>query len=674
MGYSNYPVFTQKQHTDINYLACAKILLENTQYIDCQFATHNAQTISSIITMCEHNTIDHKQIEFQCLHGMGNDLYTAVKEIFTNINLRIYAPVGAHQELLPYLVRRLLENGANSSFVNQIINKDIDPSELSKHPFKKLKEINTQHKDIPLPENILQPRLNSYGPDLTDKATIVSWEKRIQGNYSNNYSIKLDNIENSSEVKNPADIEHIIGNAPILKASDVEKSIDISYDYFTTWANKPVSERASILLQSADLLEQQAQYFYDLIIFEAGKTWQDAVDEVREAVDFLRYYAQQANEELTAKVMPGPTGEMNTLYKKPKGVIFCISPWNFPLAIFLGQVSAALVCGNTVVAKPAPQTTIIAYEMLKVLIKAGLDPKALQLIPTDVETASKVTMNKKISGVMLTGSTATAQKINHKIAQRDGEIISFIAETGGLNAMIVDSTALIEQAVMDTLISAFKSTGQRCSACRVVYVQDDIAESFTQMLIGAAKPLSVGEPANCQTDIGPLIDKNAVKRMNQHHEHIMIKGAKLLYQSDTPSDKKGFLYPARIYKISSILDIESEPFGPALHIVSFKINELNKVIDDINATGYGLTFGIHTRLNSRIEEIKSLINAGNIYVNRNIIGAAVGIQPFGGRGLSGTGPKAGGPSYLASLSYEVTCSNNVVAIGGNPELINLSEY
>ena len=621
-GVEGFPVFTQKAATDVSYIANARKLLNMTDRIYPQFATHNAHTVAAVLHMAE----DKEKFEFQRLHGMGETLHNIVMDKH-GTHCRVYAPVGAHADLLAYLVRRLLENGANSSFVNQIVDEDVAPEVVAADPFDSLAESGLH---IPTgPELYAPARVNSMGFDLMHTPTLdVIESARAPWKAHRWAAVPLLNGEakpkKSARLMNPAASGRSPGTVRNASEADVAKALDNA----AVW-DAPLEERREVLLRAADMLESHYGEIFALLSREAGKGLPDCVAELREAVDFLRYYAQQAT---------------NT---PPAGIFTCISPWNFPLAIFCGQVSAALAAGNAVLAKPAEQTPLIAFLAVTLLHDAGVPRHALQLLPGGGEVGAALTSDKRINGVAFTGSTATALRIRSAMAEHCDPGAILIAETGGLNAMIVDSTALPEQAVQSIVESAFQSAGQRCSALRCLYIQEDIAEDVIEMLEGAMDALVMGNPWDISTDVGPVIDETAQKGIAEHIETARAEG-RIIAELTAPTVGT-FIAPTMI-RVNGIADLEREIFGPVLHIATFKATELDKVIDAINATGYGLTFGLHTRIDDRVQHVSERIEAGNIYVNRNQIGAIVGSQPFGGEGLSGTGPKAGGPNYLPRFS------------------------
>jgi RHH-type proline utilization regulon transcriptional repressor/proline dehydrogenase/delta 1-pyrroline-5-carboxylate dehydrogenase len=633
LGLAGYPVFTRKPNTDVSYIACARKLLGMTDRLYPQFATHNAHSVAAVLAMAGNKA----SFEFQRLHGMGEALHEAVRET-EGTRCRIYAPVGAHSDLLAYLVRRLLENGANSSFVHQIVNKTIEAEDIVHDPFE---TVMTQgpaaNPAIPSPARIFgTERRNSRGFDVTDPMTLARIDAERKPFAAPHLwkagPMAADAVPEGKtrSVRNPAKPGERVGEVVEASAADVTRAVDAAVKAQTGWERTPVTIRADKLIKAADLYEQNAMEFFALCAREAGKTLADGVAEVREAVDFLRYYAGQA-----------AGAEHDTA---ARGVIACISPWNFPLAIFTGQIAAALVTGNTVVAKPAEQTPLIGARAVALLHQAGIPAGVLQLLIGDgPAVGAPLTADPRIAGVCFTGSLEVARSIEQQIAATAEPDAMLIAETGGLNAMIVDSTALPEQAVRDVIASAFQSAGQRCSALRILYVQKDVEQKTLEMLKGALAMLKVGDPSLISTDVGPVIDEEARKALLAYCAEMENKG-RLIAKLDPPSE--GCFVGPHIFRVSGIAEMEREMFGPILHVASFEADEIDKVIADINAKQYGLTFGLHTRIDARVKHLVDRIHAGNIYVNRNQIGAVVGSQPFGGEGLSGTGPKAGGPHYL----------------------------
>lgn len=656
---AGYPVFTRKTSTDVSFLACAKKIISYGNIFYPAFATHNAYSLSAVLEMMSAQSKPYP-FEFQCLHGMGYTLYDQIlnhSSTTASIPVRVYSPVGTHEDLLAYLVRRLLENGANTSFVNRIINEKVPVSELIEDPVAIVKSYAQKpHPHIPLPENIYpHQRKNAVSINLSSRLEIENLLPQLK-----------------SEKYSPFDLTQY-NPETILAAADKA---------YPNWENTSVKTRADILLKTADLFEAKLTELMSIVINEGKKTIPDALSEVREAIDFCRYYAEQALLHIAEPItLQGPTGESNQLYLRGRGPVVCISPWNFPLAIFMGQVTAALVTGNTVIAKPAAQTVHIAQKSVNLLHEAGIPKDVLQLLPISGKIiGEKIIADERIKGVIFTGSTETAQQINQILANRKGQIVPFIAETGGQNAMIVDSSALTEQVVQDIITSAFLSAGQRCSALRVLFLQEDVAEKTITMLKGAMSELKIGDPHLLTTDIGPVIDNAAKKTLTEHVEKLKNHpNAKLiyemnLYQFSTPEiiNNDSFFAPC-VFEIDNINVLEREVFGPVLHIVRYRSTELDKVIAQINHTGYGLTMGLHSRIEENVEYIRKNIRAGNIYINRSMTGAVVGVQPFGGEGLSGTGPKAGGPHYLQRLCTERTLTINTTAAGGNASLMSLKD-
>lgn len=635
LGLPGFPVYTRKAATDVNYIAAAKKLF-STKRIYPQFASHNAHTAAAVLHLAAEAGRQSHTYEFQRLHGMGERLHEVLR---TNhgTTTRIYAPVGAHKDLLAYLVRRLLENGANGSFVYQIADEDIPASKVAEDPIGKLLSLDGfANPSIPLPDAIFEGRKNSAGLDLTDPVAMGKMGAARAAFQKTQWlatPLPLGEATTGSEpVINPADRTDIVGQVIAASAADVQ--VAISAAVASTWGSTPVAARAELLRKTADLYEANSAELFALLAREAGKSWSDAVAEVREAVDFLRYYAQQADAQTLSA---------------PRGPFAAISPWNFPLAIFSGQIAAALVTGNPVVAKPAPQTPLIAFRAVQLMHEAGIPADAIQLVPGGPDVGTALTSDPRIAGVAFTGSLPTAHGIDRAMAEHLDPKAPLIAETGGLNAMIVDSTALPEQAVRDILASAFQSAGQRCSALRILYVQEDAAERTITMLKGAMDELTLGNPWDLKTDIGPIIDEPARKKIQAY---VDVNAANVIHAMKAPTG--GTFVAPTVIKVGGIADIPEEIFGPVLHIATFRAEEIDAVIEAINASGYGLTFGMHTRISSRVRKVASAVHAGNIYVNRNQIGAVVGSQPFGGEGLSGTGPKAGGPNYLPRFTRGVS--------------------
>jgi RHH-type proline utilization regulon transcriptional repressor/proline dehydrogenase/delta 1-pyrroline-5-carboxylate dehydrogenase len=644
-GLDGYPVFTRKAMTDLNYIACAKKLLAMRPRIFPQFATHNALTVATIIELAG----DGGGFEFQRLHGMGEALYAQLREDRPELAYRTYAPVGSHRDLLAYLVRRLLENGANSSFVALAADERVPIATLLRRPSDIVGAANNAcHPDIPLPADLYQPqRKNSRGIEFGERAAL---SKLV------------------ADIAAEPPLPH--GDIALATAVQADAAIAAAGAGFAAWSRTPADRRADILEGAGDRLEQRAAHFIALLQREGGKTLDDSVSEVREAVDFCRYYAARGRKLFSAgEEVPGPTGESNVLRLRGRGAFVAISPWNFPLAIFLGQVTAALMAGNAVVAKPAEQTPLIAAEAVKLLHEAGVPASALHLVQGDGKTGAALVAHPDVAGVVFTGSTEVARAINRALAAKDGPIVPLIAETGGINAMIVDATALPEQVADDVVTSAFRSAGQRCSALRLLFVQHDVADRMIEMIAGAARELEIGDPAKPSTHVGPVIDAEAKEKLDAHIEKMKAQ-VKLHFAGNAPSGN--FVAP-HIFELTDAGQLTEEVFGPILHVVRYRAESLASVLRAIEATGYGLTLGIHSRIDDTVDDVIERLQVGNIYVNRNMIGAVVGVQPFGGFGLSGTGPKAGGPHYLARFASEQTVTVNTAAAGGNAALLTSDE-
>ncbi len=674
LGLPDFPVFTRKATTDISYLVCAQEMLSHRDQIYCQFATHNAHTLAAVMSIAGEGG----GFEFQRLHGMGELLYDqAVKNFETLPPVRVYAPCGGHEDLLAYLVRRLLENGANSSFVNRFMDEDIPAHEVVQDPADRLTSRKTiRHDLIRQPKDLFKDRKNSKGLDLTSRLILTpvlhalgdlsQKEWRTQG------SAAAQNGVAETKITNPANRDDVVGSVVWTPPDGIHEMVDQASANQSAWDATGGAARATILEAAADLLEEHQNIFLSLLIREAGKCLPDAVAEIREAADFCRYYAQQARTHFSApRDLPGPTGERNQLSLHGRGVFVCISPWNFPLAIFMGQVTAALAAGNAVIAKPAEQTPLIAAEAIRLLIDAGVPEAILHIAPGDGTVGAALTAHPSVAGVAFTGSTDTARKINQSLAMRDGSIVPLIAETGGQNVMVVDSTALLEQVTDDVIQSAFISAGQRCSALRVLYLQNDIADKAIALIRGAMTELRVGDPAKLSTDIGPVIDEDAKTALEVHLTAIS-KDAISVFKPDPADDlSQGTFVLPHLVEIDSITKLTQENFGPILHVVRFHSNDLDRHLEEVRATGFGLTFGIHSRIESHTHSLFQQQPVGNTYVNRNMVGAVVGVQPFGGQGLSGTGPKAGGPHYLLRFATEKTLTINTMAAGGNADLLRL---
>ncbi|MEO8176987.1 MAG: bifunctional proline dehydrogenase/L-glutamate gamma-semialdehyde dehydrogenase PutA [Sphingomicrobium sp.] len=666
-GLRDYPVFTRKIATDVSYIACAKRLLAASDVIYPAFATHNANSIGTIKALA-----GTAPFEFQRLHGMGEGLYEELAELEQAIGddptpVRIYAPVGSHKELLAYLVRRLLENGANSSFVNRIADEDVSLDQLVRDPVAELAAIEPKcNPAIPLPRLVFGPaRHNSAGADLSDPLVREPLLDRLRELEARTWGGAKGRV-----VTSPYDRRIIVGRVVDATPADVDRMVRAAVAAQPAWDALGGEARARLLDRAADLFEEHREELFSLCIREGGKTLPDAVLEVREAVDFLRYYASEARAKFTRPLpLPGTTGERNELRLHGRGVFACISPWNFPLAIFIGPVGAALAAGNTVIAKPAEQTPLIGALAIELMHQAGFAKDVVQLASGDGKTGAALTSHPLLGGVAFTGSTETARLINRRLAERDGPIIPLIAETGGQNAMIVDSSALPEQVTRDVMSSAFQSAGQRCSALRVLFVQDDVADGMITMIAGAMQALTVGDPRDLATDVGPVIDAEAKAALDKHLAE-MEAGAKRIARLELPPEAANgdFVAPA-IYEIRALSDLNRENFGPVLHVIRFAAEDLGKVVDAINATGFGLTLGLQSRIDTVRDFVEEHARVGNLYVNRNQIGAVVESQPFGGEGLSGTGPKAGGPYYVARFATErVTCIDTTAA-GGNASLM-----
>lgn len=672
-GLPDYPVFTRKAMTDLNYEACAAQLLRLRPRIIPQFATHNALTVATVAEMAGNA----EGFEFQRLHGMGEALYEKLLRENEGYACRTYAPVGGHQDLLAYLVRRLLENGANSSFVSASGDPEVPVSQLLLAPAEIIGSASAaRHRRIPLPADLYGPsRKNSAGTELGHEESLDGLLKEIAA--AGQFPDAAPIIDGKPQPGTAREVRSPIDGKPIGKvieadAATAERAMAAAVKGFRAWNETPARIRAAALRKAADIMEARRGLLIALLQGEAGKTIDDAISEVREAVDFCRYYAAQAEEHFaTPTALPGPTGEENRLVLRGRGAFVCIAPWNFPLAIFAGQVVAALVAGNSVVAKPAPQTPLIAAVAIGMLHEAGVPVSALHLVPGGTEAGAALVAHKDVAGVAFTGSTATARGINRALAAKDGPIVPLIAETGGLNAMIVDATALPEQVSDDVVMSAFRSAGQRCSALRLLVVQDDVADKMIEMIEGATKELKLGDPRKLDIHIGPVIDAAARQRLDAHLAAMRQQG-RVAWAGQAPELGGTYVAP-HIVRLDRVSDLTAEHFGPILHVVRWKAGELDKVIAEIDASGYGLTLGVHSRIETTVERVVERLSAGNIYVNRNIIGAVVGVQPFGGHGLSGTGPKAGGPHYLMRFATEQTVTINTAAAGGNASLIAMGE-
>jgi RHH-type proline utilization regulon transcriptional repressor/proline dehydrogenase/delta 1-pyrroline-5-carboxylate dehydrogenase len=680
-GIDDYPVFTRKASNDLAYTICAQKIAAAKDRVFGQFATHNALTAATVSEICkQHNA----PFEFQCLHGMGEVLYEQLSEQDKIASCRIYAPVGSHEDLLAYLVRRILENGANSSFVNSIDDESIPISALIKQPWDQLATYpNYRNEGIDLPPRILGPeRRNAKGFALGDREAmsglmqIVAEAETAFGDVCSIVRGKAVKGKTSETLFSPVDRSKEIATVWPADSNIAEQALEVAAKAYKSWSDTNVVDRAQILDVVANTLEEQMESLIAMISCEAGRTVVDGISEVREAVDFCRYYAEQARSIIAEPTrLPGPTGEENWHQFIGRGVFVCISPWNFPLAIFIGQIAAALVTGNTVVAKPAEQTPAIAVRAVELFHEAGIPADVLHLVLGGSAVGAALTQSNITSGVSFTGSTETAWAINRSLAARRAPIAPMIAETGGINAMIVDATALPEQVADDVVASAFQSAGQRCSALRLLCVQDDVADRMLTIIKGAARELVLANPSELSTDMGPVIDQQAKDKISDYL-NALPKGATLRFgekDMKLPVPQTGNFIAPHIVELERVDQLESEIFGPVLHIVRFKAGKLDELIDQINASGFGLTFGVHSRIQSKIDRIANGIDAGNVYVNRNMIGAVVGVQPFGGRGLSGTGPKAGGPAYLYRFLSEKVMTTNTTAIGGNTSLVAMGQ-
>ncbi len=677
-GHAGYPVFTRKPNTDVCYLACARLLLCGTARLYPQFASHNAHTVAWVSRLAR---AEGRAFEFQRLHGMGEELYDGLTDADgAPVPCRVYAPVGSHEDLLPYLVRRLLENGANTSFVNRIVDESVPPQAVVRDPVAEAESFGgVAHPRIPLPVAMFgDGRRNSLAPNLPDPAEqerlAAACAAAAKGRWRAAPVVGgRERAGTARRLANPARLDETVGEVLEADAALVDEALGLARAAQPGWDRRPAAERAAILERAADGLESRLGEFVALCVREAGKTVPDSIAEVREAVDFLRFYAARARADFGRPVaLPGPTGESNELELHGRGVFACISPWNFPLAIFTGQVAAALAAGNAVLAKPAEQTPLTAAAAVRVLYAAGVPGDVLHFLPGDgVTVGARMTADPRLDGVAFTGSTETARLISRALAARDAPLAALIAETGGQNAMIVDSSALLEQVVHDAVASAFNAAGQRCSALRVLFLQEDIAERALGMLAGAMDLLSLGDPALLATDIGPVIDAEAREGLERHAAGI-VQGARWHHRLrvDAARLPGHFVAPLAV-EIAGLESLPREVFGPILHVVRYGAGEVDAVVDAINATGYGLTLGIHSRIEGFVRRIAGRARVGNVYVNRNMIGAVVGVQPFGGRGLSGTGPKAGGPHYLHRFATEKTLTQNTVAMGGNTALLSL---
>jgi RHH-type proline utilization regulon transcriptional repressor/proline dehydrogenase/delta 1-pyrroline-5-carboxylate dehydrogenase len=676
MGWPDFPVWSTKPATDLNYLACARLMLTAPDAIYGQFATHNAFTLCAVRKLVQQAEVT--TYEFQRLHGMGEPLYKAAQDAYGGNPVRIYAPVGEHEDLLPYLVRRLLENGANTSFVHSFLDKSVPAEDVASGPFDVAGTID-RHPFIALPDKLYgESRANSAGVDLSQ----VSVRQRLAGVQAEldkqlplpagpivrGKQYAVDPYKHAGPI-NQHEVVSLISNAT---DDQIDDAFEAARAAQPGWDDLGGAKRAEILRAMGDVLEAETDRLIAIMTREGGKTLPDGVAEVREAVDFCRYYACEAERKFGAPVrLPGPAGETNHLELRGRGIFVCISPWNFPLAIFTGQLAAALAAGNTVLAKPAEQTPLIACEAIKLFQKAGLPKDVLHLITGDGRAGAALVNDPRTGGVCFTGSTEVARVINKALSEKDGPIVPFIAETGGLNGMFVDTSALKEQVIDDAILSAFGSAGQRCSALRILFLPEDTADGFIDGLKGAMDALALGDPADAFTDVGPVIDEEAKGVLDQHMTRMRVNAKVLKQANPGPLADDGFYFAPALIEIPSLDLMEREIFGPILHVLRYKRKDVGKIAAELAAKGYGLTLGVHSRLSRFHEDIMAAVPAGNVYVNRNITGAVVGVQPFGGEGLSGTGPKAGGPHYLPRFATERTVTVNISAQGGDPELLSL---
>ena len=671
-GLAGYPVFTRKAMTDLNYVACARQLLSLRPRLFPQFATHNALTVASVLELAG----DVGDFEFQRLHGMGEALYERLHADRPDIAYRTYAPVGSHRDLLAYLVRRLLENGANSSFVAIAADNAIPIATLLRRPTDIVSSADrAPHPNIPLPRDLLLPqRINSGGVEFGERVALQGLLAAIAAETAPVAAAPLIDGRTAAgtarAVVSPIDLETAVGSVVETTHEQVDRAVAAACAGFARWRETPARARGGILEKAGDLLESRAAHFMALLQREGGKTLDDALSEVREAADFCRYYAGQGRKLFgEGEAMPGPTGESNVLALRGRGVFVAISPWNFPLAIFTGQITAALMAGNSVLAKPAEQTPLIAMEAVRLLHEAGVPLSALHLVPGDGAVGARLVAHPAIAGVVFTGSTEVARSINRTLAGKDGPIVPLIAETGGINAMIADATALPEQVADDVVASAFRSAGQRCSALRLLFLQEDVADRMIEMIAGAARELKLGDVRDVATHVGPVIDAEAKQRLDAHIAR-MKKVARVHFAGNVPP---GNYVAPHIFELADARELTEEVFGPILHVVRYGADRLADVLQSIRGSGYGLTLGIHSRIDDMVEMVIDALAVGNVYVNRNMIGAVVGVQPFGGFGLSGTGPKAGGPHYLARFATEQTVTINTAAAGGNAALLSGEE-
>jgi RHH-type proline utilization regulon transcriptional repressor/proline dehydrogenase/delta 1-pyrroline-5-carboxylate dehydrogenase len=669
-GLADYPVYTRKAMTDLCYLDCVRKLLIARPRVYSQFATHNALTVACTIEDAGGTT----GFEFQRLHGMGEALYETLLGELPDLTCRVYAPVGGHSDLLAYLVRRLLENGANSSFVSVAADPAVPVESILRRPQSWIADAShARNSHIPLPRDLFgATRRNSMGVEFGDRASLEALLAEVRSApEETRASALIDGVAVAGRerpVNSPIDGE-TIGTVQEGDQAIVAAALSTAQAAFPTWSASSIEDRAITLERAGDLIEKNRGRLIALLQKEGGKTIDDCVSEVREAVDYCRYYASEARRTLVSRSLPGPTGESNELRMRGRGIFICISPWNFPLAIFTGQIAGALAAGNCVVAKPAEQTPLIAFETVRLLHSAGVPGDVLGLVPGDGKVGAMLTADRRVAGVAFTGSTEVARIINRALAAKDGPIPPLIAETGGVNAMIVDGTAMPEQVTDDVIASAFRSAGQRCSALRLLCVQDDVADRVIEMVAGAAQELQLGDPRNPSTHIGPVIDSEAKEKLDRWVAAMEARGA-VLFRLDTVSPESGTYVGPAIVELGSARELKEEVFGPVLHVVRWRAGELDQLLDDIAANGTALTLGIHSRIDETVARVARRLPHGNVYVNRNMIGAVVGSQPFGGSGLSGTGPKAGGPHYLGRFVAEQVVTVNTAASGGDATLLS----
>ncbi len=680
LGLDDYPVHVRKQATDVAYLAAAHRIFATRGALYGQFATHNAHTLASVTRFARHHGVH--DYEIQRLYGMGDAISDVLHQHWPELPQRIYAPVGRYDRLLPYLMRRLLENGANSSFVHHLGNEQVPVEEIVRDPLRELeRRLERGPPRIPLPEDIYGGgRPHAPGINLDDEVVLAETLERIwEDTRETNIDAMPGRIVEGSALRpdpvhSPADLGFLMGHVRFADGPHCRASIDVLDAAFSRWQATPVEERARTLERVAELLLEERHRLLGLIMLETGRTLPAALSELREAVDFCHYYAKLAREQLTLRELPGTAGEANYYYRQGRGVFACISPWNFPLAIFVGQIAAALVCGNTVLAKPSEYANLTATYCVGLLHRAGIPESVLVLLPARGEQVARhVLSDARIKGVAFTGATATAKAIQRALAERNDEIIPLVAETGGQNAMIADSSGLTEQVVKDVLVSAFDSAGQRCSALRTLFLQEDVAEDVLKSLAGALAMLRLGHPFDPATDVGPVITAAAKKQVEQHLVDMEPVSLSIVRAPGAADDVNGHYVAPAIIELKEIASPEREIFGPVLHVIRYKESEFDQVVEAIKGTGYALTLGIHSRIRHRIDEVERRVRVGNLYVNRNMIGAVVGAQPFGGFGLSGTGPKAGGPDYLAPFSVERSTTHNTAAVGGDARLLSMDD-